>query len=80
MAMRENLSSLPSLSRYESLVDEGKPEGENFIARCAGEESNLHAFRHRHLKPAWLPLHHPRLAYFIFSLFNFALLPLAVLK
>lgn len=27
---------------------------------CAGEESNLHAFRHIHLKDACMPFHHPR--------------------
>ena len=31
------------------------------VSGCPGEESNLHAFRHMHLKHAWLPLQHPGL-------------------
>ena len=30
---------------------------------CAGEDSNLHALRHWHLKPAWLPVTAPALIF-----------------
>ncbi len=44
---------------YAAIAKDPKPT--NFAMMCAGEDSNLHAFRHTHLKRAWLPLQHPRI-------------------
>src|SRR5208283_658614 len=39
-----------------------------YIDLCAGEESNLHALRHTHLKRTCIPFHHPRINLLIFCL------------
>ena len=61
----EIAGSNPVLRKRNLKIDAKKPvrrwsDPFSISELCAGEESNLHALRHRNLNPACIPFHHPR--------------------